>query len=368
MRVVHIITGLRSGGAERLLVDRARLSRHQMAVVALATDGIIGDQLRARGVPVHCVGMTSNKDLRGLLRLAVLLRRMRPDTVHLHLYRSLVFGRVAARLAGVRRVVATEHSAQATRIEGRDVTIGIKGLYWLAEKLGTVTIAVSQETRDVLVQRWGIHPSRVTVVPNGVDVERLAGAGRHRETVRHRLGLREREVALVTVGRLFPGKNVDLVIDAARAFHETSGRDVCVLVVGTGPEEEMLREHATALPAGLRVEFLGEQADVLPYLGASDVYVSASQVETYGIAIVEGFVAGLPVVYTLSPAADDLRSLGGEDRVHVAESNAAALGAAVTDAVLRPVGASHVPARLLEAVDIRRSNDRVDAIEAGART
>jgi glycosyltransferase involved in cell wall biosynthesis len=97
-----------------------------------------------------------------------LIHKGRYGVVHTHLYRACVYGRVAARLAGVPVVVATEHSLGDGRIEGRPLSAATRRLYLAAERLGAATIAVSPSVAGRL-RRWGVPDHRIRVVGNGID-------------------------------------------------------------------------------------------------------------------------------------------------------------------------------------------------------
>ncbi|MCZ9343215.1 glycosyltransferase, partial [Streptomyces sp. TRM76130] len=97
-------------------------------------------------------------------------------------------GRLAARLAGVRAVVATEHSLGDTLMEGRRLTGGVRALYLAGERLGSTTVAVSATVAGRL-RHWGVSPSRIEVVPNGIDLERFRFDPVARHRTRRRLGL-----------------------------------------------------------------------------------------------------------------------------------------------------------------------------------
>lgn len=108
--------------------------------------------------------------------------------MHTHLYRACVYGRIAARMAGVRAVVATEHSLGDAVIEGRRLTRGVRTLYRATERLGTATVAVS-DTVAARLRRWGVPEQRIHVVPNGIEAHRFAFDPAARALVRTRLGL-----------------------------------------------------------------------------------------------------------------------------------------------------------------------------------
>lgn len=158
MRALHVITGLGVGGAEQQLRLLLRHLPVECDVVTLTNPGPVADGLRADGVRVIHLGMRGNRDLSAVGRLTRLIRDGRYDLVHTHLYRACVYGRIAARLAGVRAAVATEHSLGRAEIEGRPLTRGIRALYLSTERLGAATVAVSSTVAGRL-RDWGCPPS-----------------------------------------------------------------------------------------------------------------------------------------------------------------------------------------------------------------
>lgn len=155
MRALHVITGLGVGGAEQQLRLLLRHLPVDCEVVTLTNPGAVADGLAADGVRVTHLGMAGNRDLGALPRLVRLIRAGGYDLVHTHLYRACVYGRLAARLAGVRAIVATEHSLGDSQMEGRPLTAGVRGLYLASERLGRTTVAVSPAVAERL-RRWGV--------------------------------------------------------------------------------------------------------------------------------------------------------------------------------------------------------------------
>lgn len=308
MRALHIITGLGVGGAEQQL---RLLLRHLPAtcdVVTLTNPGPVAEGLTADGVRVIHLGMSGNRDVGAVPRLAKVIRGGGYDLVHTHLFRACLYGRIAARLAGTRAVVATEHSLGDSQMEGRPLTAGVRALYLTGERLGRATVAVSPSVAERLRQ-WGVPRQRIHVVPNGIDVERFRFDPRGRVAVRRQLGLGDDAFVVGGVGRLAAGKRFDVLLHALVALP----RDVHVLLVGGGPDEERLRSLAAQLGVCDRVLFAGErphlsadETDLPALLGAMDVLASPSPEEAFGLAVVEGLAAGLPVLYVRCPAVEDL--------------------------------------------------------------
>ncbi|MFJ5686512.1 glycosyltransferase [Streptomyces sp. NPDC093099] len=319
MKVLHIITGLGIGGAEQQLRLLLRQLPTRSEVITLTNPGAVAEGIVADGVPVTDLDMAGNRDVGALPRLARLIKRGRYDLVHTHLYRACLYGRFAARIAGVRTIVATEHSLGAVQIEGRPLSAGARGLYLAGERLGTATVAVSATVARRL-ERWGVRPDRIHVVPNGIEVGRFAYDETARRTARARLGVPENAFVVGGVGRLTGSKRFDRLV---RAVAELPGARL--LLVGDGPERDRLLRLARERGAADRIMLHGSCQDPPPpqpppsaalprqhgpdlpsLLAAMDVFVSTSHDEAFGLAVVEGLAAGLPVLHVTCPALQDL--------------------------------------------------------------
>ena len=354
MRVLHVITGLAAGGAERQLRMLLTHQRCSAEVATLTNPGQLARELRADGLTVHEVGMRSNVDLMAVPRLARLIRSGGFDLVHTHLFRAGIYGRLAARLAGVRHVVATEHSLGRTSIEGRRLTPWIRALYLASERLGDATIAVSGAVAAQLAD-WGVQRSRITVIPNGIESDDFTFSRDRRIAVRASLGIPADCFVVGSVCRLVPGKRVDVVL---RSACDLAG--VTVLIAGDGPESRALGALARSL--GVPAVFAGESADVPGLLSAMDLLVMPSTAETFGVAVIEALAAGLPVLYTTCPALDDLPpgSVPGARRL---APDVRAFGREIAAAIHQ--GPQRLPPpSALEHYDMAQLAARVDALYA----
>jgi glycosyltransferase involved in cell wall biosynthesis len=300
MRALHVITGLGVGGAEHQLRLLLKRLPHECEVVTLTNPGPVADAIRASGTPVHVLGMRGNRDLTAVARLAALMRAGRFDVVHTHLYRACVYGRIAARLAGVPHVVATEHSLGDGLIEGRPTTRAVRSLYLATERLGQATIAVSGAVSQRL-QDWGVRRDRIQVVPNGIDAAELCYDPTLRRAARARLGIAGDAQVVGAIGRLVPTKGFDVLIRAMAAVDGAT-----LLVVGDGPERGALQNLARELGLGDRAVFAGATPYPREMLSAMDVFAAPSTQETFGMAVLEALAAGLPVLYATCPPLQEL--------------------------------------------------------------
>jgi glycosyltransferase involved in cell wall biosynthesis len=317
MKVLHLITGLGVGGAELQLRSILQHTRHDADVITLYNPGPVADMIRSDGREVRSLGMTRNTQLGALVRLHRMIREGGYDVVHAHLYRSQIYGRPAAWLAGTPVVVSTEHSIGETHLERRKMTLGVRALYLATERFSDATIAVSGTVRDRMA-KWGIRPRRMIVIPNGVDLGRVAFDPAARAGVRAEFGLGENEYVIGVLGRLDPNKQFDMVIEAAAPLLDASTR---LLIVGKGDEGARLEEVARMCGVSDRVVFAGERHDVAAMLSAMDMFVASSKQETFGLSVLEALANGAPVLYTTCPALDGL----GVDRARQVPSTVTGL-------------------------------------------
>ncbi|MFJ9624085.1 glycosyltransferase [Streptomyces sp. NPDC101181] len=365
MRALHVITGLGVGGAEQQLRLLLRHLPVECDVVTLTNPGAVADGLRSDGVRVTHLGMGGNRDLRAVGRLARLIRDGRYDLVHTHLYRACVYGRIAARLAGTRATVATEHSLGRAEIEGRPLTRPVRSLYLATERLGAATVAVSSTVAGRL-RDWGVPADRIRLVPNGIDADRFRFDKRRRAAVRAALEIPADAFVVGGVGRLVPGKRFDVLVRAVAALPGAR-----LLLAGDGPEAGALRALTVRLGVTDRVRFLGEcdEADGGPVpgvpalLSALDVFVSTSREESFGLAAVEALAAGLPVLHDACPAIDDLPAAHAPGATRIAGSPEELTARLRQRINLRP---DRRPPRAVGHYAIKRSSERLMDVYAYA--
>jgi sugar transferase (PEP-CTERM/EpsH1 system associated) len=291
--VVHVVHSLGVGGLENGVVNLVNEPRPGLrhAIVCLTTDG----PLRARvapGIDVVALGKRPGNDVRAFARLIRTLRAMRPAVVHSRNWAA--FDAVlAARLAGVAKVVHGEHGRDITDPEGRNVRRNRlrRALAPLVRRF----VAVSSDLHRWLVEDVRIPAGKVVTICNGVDTTRF-GSG-DVAAARAGLGLPPGGLVVGTVGRLDPVKDQAGLIQAFDLVRARHPRAV-LLVAGDGPCRSELEALVTSLGLGGQVRLLGERKDVPAVLHAMNVFVLPSIAEGISNTILEAMATGLPVVAT----------------------------------------------------------------------
>jgi glycosyltransferase involved in cell wall biosynthesis len=290
-KLVHIVFALSPGGSEllatRLAVHLARRGRYGTAVYALAHGGALESILAAEGIQSRWVGRRHAVDLRAFVRLTRALRAFRPAVVHTHHLGQLLYGGVAARLAGA-RVVHTEHEFY-TLARPRH-----QRMLRAFSRLADVVTAVAEPVTEFLHRTVGIPRGKLRTISNGVELDRYETA---KPVDRADWGWTREHTVIACIGRLSPEKGQAVLLDAFRRMRvpHPSAR---LLFVGDGDDRASLSRQAEAWGVAAETRFLGARADVPNILAACDLVVLPSHHEGLPLVAIESMAAGKPVIAT----------------------------------------------------------------------
>ncbi|GGH09479.1 glycosyl transferase family 1 [Alsobacter metallidurans] len=287
--VLHLISSLRVGGAERMLVSllsAARRDREARYVVCIMNDEIdpgLMAELEACGFPCYRLGRPEGRlHPRYMLELVRIVGRHGVQVVHTHNEGSRKWA-MLLRLARPRlKVVYTLHCLGMAERYGAMA----RQLY----RAGVdATVAISPATAR---EGDAIGARRLVEIPNGVELERFRGARRERFATG--------PLRLLQVGRFSPEKGQDILIRALANLKSRGVEAACTLAgVTLGARDPWLAElQALARELGVadRVDFVFGRTDVENLLLDADVCVMPSRSEGFGLALVEAMAAGVPVV------------------------------------------------------------------------
>lgn len=321
--VALVIPGLdRIGGAERqviLLAKGLRQRGWRVSVVALSgTGGDAASELIAAGAAFLSLDMRKGlADPRGWIRFNRWLRRESPDVVHAHLPHAAWLARWSRLAAPVRVVVDTLHSSSTGTLGRR---LGYRWSGWLANRVTAVSRAVAEAHRSAAMA----GEDKLTVLPNGVDMEAWRPDATVRTAVRRELGLHE-EFLWFAAGRLDPVKDYPTLLRAMVEVPESAR----LVIAGSGPFESELRRLSREFGLERRVRFLGFEPDVRRWMLAADGFVLSSRWEGLPMGLLEAAACALPAVATDVPGTREVIA-DGQTGWLTPHGNAAALGAAMT--------------------------------------
>ncbi|WBU31263.1 glycosyltransferase [Rhodopseudomonas palustris] len=301
-RVLHIITSLEVGGAEKMLckvVEELSSAGFACVVISLKAPGPLARILKERGVQVYSLGLGSLVDVpRALIRLAKLLRELKPDLVQTWLYHADLLGTVAIWLARVRCRLLWN-----IRCSGIDFS-----LYSKSTRIAVSILArISRYPDGILVNSqagltehisYGYRPKRWRLIPNGFDLKEFKPDAVARARIRGDLGIPGDGFVVGMVARFDPMKDHRTLLDAATIVVARCGRTSFVLCGrGVDHSNEVLVTHS-AYQTG-RVRLLGERSDVSAILASLDVLVLPSLFgEGFPNVLGEAMACGVPCIVT----------------------------------------------------------------------
>ena len=298
IRVMHFAQDPDTSGFFAQLARRYDRSRFDMI---FGTLGRISPGLRQvieeQGVEVVSLNCSSRCAYPGrLLRLMGILRSLRVDIVHTHLFDPSVVGLIAGTFAKVPvRVMTRHYSDYHTRIQKKWHT----RLDRMCTRLAHSVIAVSRQTKQVMVEEERAPAEKVVVIHNGIDLSRVATPSEEEVIqLRRELKLEETVAVIAVVARLHPEKGQEYLFRALPRMLAATGGKLRLLVAGAGPFRGAYEREVSALGVGGAVRFLGFRTDVARILAASDVVVLPSVAEAFGLVLAEAMAMRTAVVAT----------------------------------------------------------------------
>lgn len=301
--VVHIITGLSSGGAEITLyklLSRVNRERFSTVVVSLIDRGTLGDRIEALGIPVYTIGMKP-----GMLtpiavwRLLHTVRQLKPDLVQGWMYH----GNLAAQLSSfflaqkVPVLWSIHNSIYSLTFEKRTTAVIIR-LGASISKFPNNIVFVSRTSKSQH-ETLGYCSENSCVIPNGFDTSLFIPSVEARLAVRSELGLSKEIFLIGIIGRYHPMKDHANFLQAA-ALLLKDRPNIHFLLVGqqVDRENQVLNQLIQELGLFEQIHLLGERNDIPRLTAALDIACSASYSEAFPNVIGEAMSCGVPCVVT----------------------------------------------------------------------
>jgi len=296
IRVLQEVATMDVGGVERLLYDYyTNLDNREIAFDFVIFDrekkGIFEKPLEEMGCRFHCVPRMKGLGLGYLRALWKIFREGEYQVVHAHRGSRSFFVLLLAWAAGVPVRIAHSHIAFEP---DKNIIKHLKTVVFkrLCRVFATDLFACGDDAARFM---WGTSdPDRVRKMTNAIDTQRFHRALNAREQMRASLGIRD-EFVLGTVARIDVQKNPMYLLKIAEAVRR-GGRKAVLLVVGTGPMEQEVRQRASEMGLDGFVRFLGTREDIPELLAAMDLFLLPSLFEGLPVTLIETQASGLPAL------------------------------------------------------------------------
>ena len=279
MRILHVITSLEIGGAQRLLADILPLQAISADVNLMVYERVGNDfekTIEQAGMRIICLDEHNFHNPNVIFRMRKIFKDY--DVVHAHLFPTIYWASLAARGLKV-KLVYTEHSTSNNRRNKwyfRPIERFMYGRY-------NRIISISKQTQDALTAWLGQYDVRFVMINNGVNIQKFAS-------------LKKPIVSksLIMVSRFAASKDQETVI-RAMAFID---KEAILCFVGDGENRAHCEILAKKIGVSDRIQFLGARSDVPELIAASYIGIQSSNWEGFGLTAVEIMAAHKPIIAT----------------------------------------------------------------------
>jgi glycosyltransferase involved in cell wall biosynthesis len=301
MKVLHVITGMGSGGAETMLLKllRATCGTVSQEVISLVGGGELSEEFSSLGIPLFSMDIDRGSvPVRALPALIKLIKSRQPDVVQTWMYHADLLGGLAARCARVSRVIWGIRNSTLGNGTSLKTRLTVKVCAAFSNRLPDRIVSCSHTAARVH-QDLGYARHRFIVIPNGFDTERFQPSMQRRMALRTETGLPPGARLIGFIARNDPQKDFSTFCAAAS---DVLARvpDAHLLIVGRGFEDVSGKASGAARkldPA--RLHFLGHRNDIDKIMPALDVLaLSSSYGEAFPNVLGEAMACGVPCVAT----------------------------------------------------------------------
>ena len=297
IKILHVITDLNTGGAEKLLVDllpriQAEDQKAELCVFN-STDTPLLRHVRDTGIKIHSFGKKPDYyNPRHIIQLIKLSKGF--DIVHTHNTAPQLFGAIASLFSKCKWII-TEHTTTSHHRVWWYRPIE----RWMYRRYNNV-ICISEGVRESMMAIAGKKYARSEVIPNGIDLDKFKSA---QEADKFAIGSSNpNKKILLMVGRYSYQKDQATIIRSLTLLPQ----EVELWLAGYGETEELLKNLVDELKLKDRVHLLGMRNDVPNIMAVADIIIQSSHIEGFGLAAVEAMASGKPVIASDIPGLHDV--------------------------------------------------------------
>jgi glycosyltransferase involved in cell wall biosynthesis len=295
LRVTQIVFDLDGGGMETLVAAMAERSWNtdvRMSVITLSGRvGRVGERVRSLVEQFHVPRLAPGVSMIAPGALTRAIVSTRPDVVHVH-SGAWLKGAYAATLAGVGRIVYTEHGR-----EHHDPAIA-RAQDYLASLCTHCVVAVSERLRQYMIRAIHVNAGKVSTISNGVDTT-LFAPGPADPSLRRSLGIPENALVIGSIGRLEPVKAYRRLVEAYAELRRTNfGRPLVLVIFGEGSDRPAIESTIDRLGVRDGVRLPGWTGRPVDGYRLFDVFAMTSTSEGMSVSLMEAMACGVSPVVT----------------------------------------------------------------------
>ena len=312
IHLLHLVEGLGMGGAEVLLIQYIKalgMRDYKHFVYSFGSGGPVKEKIEALGVKVYMGKRRAiiKRPIRFITHLLSLIwdlmkfiKSNRIQFIQSHLNHANKLAVLVGKLTGVSAFPTIHNTMEFVDRRSRwDFRVYInKAVDWFIFPMADQILAVSQEIKEIVHQKFRVRNSKIMVLKNGIvfDDRIFKPVNLEKE-----FSISSNTLKILAVGRLSYQKAMEVIVEAAAELEKKGVKDLLVMIVGEGEERIRLKNLVRDLEVENNVKLLGIRHDVIELMQASDIFVMPSRFEGLSIAMIEAMACGLPIVASDAP-------------------------------------------------------------------
>jgi glycosyltransferase involved in cell wall biosynthesis len=307
-KILYCITKGNWGGAQKYVFDLATsLPKDSYDIsVLLGADGPLAQKLQTAGIQTIILGHLTRDiniftDFFAFWRLFIIIKKERPDIIHLNSSKMGFMGSLVSRLLGIKRIIFTGHGWAFNEDRNKFQKKIIHLLHLLTIFFSHQTIAVSNQTKNQ-VSRSKYFTKKIVVINNGLGEIDYLDKETARKLLLEKLGQDNslsNRLWLGTISELHKNKGLKYIIEALYLIKIKSPEDVelpILMIIGDGEKKNKLQERINRYNLNDTVFLVGQIDEAQKYLKAFDIFTLTSITEALPYVILEAGKAGLPII------------------------------------------------------------------------
>ena len=289
IRVCHIISGDLWAGAEvmdyYLLKNLKKYNNLELYSIIL-NDGRLASEIRSIGLPVNIVDETQRSFFQIIRDSKKILKQKSPDIIHSHGYKANITAFLSSRNLDGIRLISTQHGMPES------IGLNINSIYILLHKINIMllsksfykVIAVSNDMRNILINRYGLSDNKVIKIYNGTDVCATPFL------------MKDNEIFIIgSIGRISPIKDYPLMVEIANEVYKETDK-VHFELAGDGPEMGKIIDLIKHYRLEKIFSLHGFVKNRFEFYKGLDLYLNTSFHEGIPISILEAMSYGIPII------------------------------------------------------------------------
>ncbi len=296
MKLLYLITDWDYGGAEMQVMRISQwMKKHGYEVVLVSMMIPKADDwtqtLKDCGIEVQTLGMKKGYgDWKAVFTMLKIVKKEKPKVIHSHMFHANLLSRIVWIFVKDIKVINTVHGEEEFLGKRRWV---YRGLNCMSE----ITVCCGKTLAEQAQKMQCISKGKLKVIYNGLDTDQYKKNDKIKDTLRSEFKLKDSDFVWISVGRLYPVKNQNYLIqEFTRLYSRFS--NARLLLVGDGPDKDKLMKHVNKFGMDKAIIFTGKRNDISTFLNIADAFVLSSIHEGLPLCLQEASSIGLPLVAT----------------------------------------------------------------------